>query len=88
MRDSTTVARNALIVDIEHGTVLNAPSEATVTERYIDSHPFVHRSATHVYVGPESEQAAQSLGASGADSVLYEIVGREIGNVYLKRAAG
>lgn len=85
MRDSTTLGRETLLIDIESGTVLNAPPEVTVSQRYVDSHPFAFDTGTHVVVGPDSEQV--SHGAGGQDYLLYEVLKREIGNVYLKRDA-
>lgn len=85
MRDSTTLGRETLLIDLESGTVLNAPPEVTVSTRYIDSHPFAHATSTHVVVGPDSEKVSQ--GAGGEDYILYEILRTEIGNYYLKRDA-
>lgn len=85
MYQSTARSREALLVDIEEGVVLQAPPEASCSTRYVDSHPFIERSATHVYAGPDAARAARSLSLEGADYVLYEIVGNEAGGLYLKR---
>ncbi len=85
MFQSSARAKDSLTVDIEFGTVLTAPPEVTVTQRYIDSHPFIFDTGTHVVAGPDAEKVSQ--GAGGKEYTLYEVLGREIGNVYLRRDA-
>jgi len=93
MRDSTTLGRTTLLVDIEEGHILEAPAETTASQRWVDTHPFIEyvpsailkRSEPEGFIvaGPDAKKVAG--GSGGLDYVLYAIVGREIGQLYLKR---
>jgi len=83
MRVSFAPPRNILLVDHDAGTVLNAPPETTVSDRYVDTHPFIARNSTHVFAGPDANQAAS--GAVAEDVIRYEIIGNDTGSVYIRR---
>lgn len=89
MYTSTATGRSALLVDIETGTVLNAPPETTVSERWVDTHPFIERDMTgrtgddFVIAGPDAKLVAGGCG--GVDYVLYHVVRSQIGTLYLVR---
>lgn len=75
-----------LLVDIEHGTVLDAPPTATVTRQWAESHPFVEIvDGTTLLVGPDAAQAAG--GAGGKDLVEYEVTHDSAGSLDLVRVA-
>lgn len=82
MRDSTTT-RTILLIDEGAGVILEAPPEVEVSERYVDSNPFIERTRTHVIAGPDAKKVAS--GSGGVDYVLYEIKGRYFGSLQLKR---
>ena len=86
MYQSTAQSRQVLLIDIEHGTILNAPPEATVSHRYIDSHPFAAVEGNRVIVGPDAVQVAG--GAGGRDYMIYEIASSGVGQYHLVRAVG
>ena len=83
MHQSFAPGRNKLLVDIEHGTVLSSPTEDTVSERWVDSHPFIRRDPKRIYAGPEA--AIHAVG--GTDFVTYEIIDKFVGQLYLRRVA-
>lgn len=84
MRDSFTSSReDNLLIDPGAGIVLDAPPEARVSVRYVDSHPFMERLATHVVAGPDAAKVAR--GVHGTDYVCYEILSNEIGTLHLRR---
>lgn len=83
MHQSTAQSRQALLIDIEEGALLQTPPECAVSERYVDTHPFIERTRTHVIVGPDAAKVAG--GSGGVDYALYEIVKAEIGMLHLKR---
>jgi len=97
MRDSTLTGRNTLLVDIEEGTVLEAPADPEVSKRWVDTHPFIEHvpSATlgrsepggFIIAGPDAKAVA--TGSGGLDYVLYQIVGQSSGveGYRLKREA-
>jgi hypothetical protein len=83
MYQSSSPPREILLVDFETGIVLQHPPEVTVSERYVNSHPFIRYTGTHVVVGPDADKVAS--GAGGQDYMLYEVLGKEIGSLYLRR---
>lgn len=85
MYQSTAKSREALLIDLETGTILQSPPEPSVSERYVDSHPFIERTRTHVIVGPDAQRVAS--GSGGEDYVLYEIVDQVAGSFRLRREA-
>lgn len=85
MYQSSSPPREILLVDIEQGVILQSPPEVTVSERYVESHPFIERTSTHVIVGPHALRVAN--GSGGTDYMKYEILGAEIGALHLRREA-
>lgn len=75
-----------LLVDIEHGTVLDAPPTDTVTRRWAESHPFIEIvDGGTLLAGPDAARAAG--GAGGRDLVEYEITHEAAGSLDLTRVA-
>lgn len=75
-----------VLVDIENGTVLDAPPTAVVSRRWADSHDFVDTSRTHLFAGPDAEDALAGISNRG-DYVDY-VIEREIaGFLHLRRIA-
>lgn len=85
MYQSSSPPREILLVDLEEGVILQSPPEVTVSERYVESHPFIERTRTHVIVGPDARKVAN--GSGGTDYMLYEILGNEVGALRLRREA-
>jgi hypothetical protein len=73
----------ALIVDPGAGILLDVPPNPIVTERYVETHPFIHQLADHVVAGPDSAKVA--AGNGGEEFVVYRVVRRVAGSLHLER---
>lgn len=82
MFQSSAKAREALLIDLEVGTILQAPTDPLVSRRYIESHPFAEISGKFVIVGPDAAKVAG--GSGGTSYALYEIED-EVGGVFRLR---
>ena len=74
-----------LHVDPDTGVLLDAPPSPIVTERYVETHPFIHRMLADwiIVAGPDSWKVA--TGNGGEDFVVYEIVREVAGSLHLER---
>lgn len=79
-------ADGRLLVADESGTVIFSSDQVTVTQRYLDTHPFIHRGKTdgRWYVGPDSELRARGA-AIASDFIVFEVVTEVAGSVTLQK---
>lgn len=72
-----------LLVDIEVGTVLEAPPSPVVSRRWAESHPFVELQGEYLIAGPDAARVAG--GSGGTDYNLYRIASDVAGVLRLER---
>jgi hypothetical protein len=72
-----------LLVDPGCGVLLDAPPSPIVTERYVETHPYVHRMLDYVIAGPDSPKVF--AGNGGEDFITYEVVREVAGALHLER---
>lgn len=78
-------ADGRLLVADESGTVIFSSDQVTVTQRYLDTHPFIHQGTDgRWYVGPDSELRARGA-AVAADYLTFEVVTSVAGSVTLQK---
>jgi hypothetical protein len=85
MYNSTAKFREALLIDLETGVVLQSPPNPTVSRRYIESHPFAEIIPGFVLVGPDAAKVAS--GAGGQEYLVYRIADEVAGSFRLVREA-
>ncbi len=91
MYQSTAKSREALLVDIEEGILLQTPPSPTVSRRYIESHPFIFEFRSpasgdnFIVAGPDARKVAG--GSGGTDYALYRIDSEAAGSLRLTREA-
>lgn len=73
----------SLLVDPGAGVLLDVPPNPIVTERYVQSHPFIVLMDDHVIAGPDAKRVA--AGNGGREYVIYRVVRRVAGSLHLER---
>lgn len=88
---TTALNEGKLLVDYENGRVLRADDELIVSERVLDSHPFIETAdgAKTFSVGPDARRHAvarrRSEGTAGLDAVEYEVHAAIAGMLTLRK---
>jgi len=78
-------ADGRLLVADESGRVIFASDQVTVTQRYLDTHPFIHQdSVGRWHVGPDSELRARGA-TIASDFITFEVVTEVAGSVTLQK---
>lgn len=82
---NTTPARDPiLLVDLETGDILEAPATATVSRKYVESHPFMRLwQKKFVVAGPHADRVANGHG--GTDYILYTVERELAGFLVIRR---
>lgn len=89
---NTTPARDPiLLVDLETGDILEAPATATVSRKYVESHPFMRlwqkfggtSQPKFVVAGPHADRVANGHG--GTDFILYAVERELAGFLVIRR---
>jgi hypothetical protein len=73
----------SLLVDPGAGVLLDAPPNPIVTERYVQTHPFITTVSGYVIAGPDAQKVA--AGNGGEEFVTYAVVRRVAGALHLQR---
>lgn len=87
----TQTLTGKLLVDYENGRVLRSDDEVIVSERFLDSHPFVARvyQGGTFFVGPDCKRRAlarqRQSGERGLDAVEYEVHAAIAGMLTLRK---
>lgn len=89
MNTSLKNREGQLLVDIENGKILRGDDRPTVSQRWLDSHPFIHRARsdegkTQYLVGPDSELASRGI-TNGGDYYVYEVLVDAVAGITLQR---
>lgn len=88
---TSTLNEGKLLVDYETGRVLRGDDEVIVSERFLDSHPFVARvyQGGVYFVGPDCKRRAlarqRGSGEVGLYAVEYEVHATIAGMVTLRK---
>lgn len=91
MTTSNRLHHGKLLVDYEDGRVLRADDELIVSERVLDSHPFVETADGRqtFSVGPDARRhaiaRARREGTTGLDAIEYEVHGSIAGLLTLRK---
>lgn len=73
-----------LLLDPETGRVLRCDDQVTISQRLLDSHPFIVGTSAVYFAGPDAPRAARKI-TNGGDYVVLERVSSCGDDVVLQR---